>query len=75
VNLLKSISLQQWKRKGNNILITIIQKEAITLIKVKKLIYNKEIASPAALSQCRVILKIKYLHYIKNLFCKFAILN
>jgi hypothetical protein len=51
MNLLKSISLQQWKRKENNILITIIQKEASTLIKVKKLVFYKEIASILLLSQ------------------------
>jgi hypothetical protein len=36
VNLLRSISLQQWKRKGNNILITMIQKEVSTVLKAQK---------------------------------------
>jgi hypothetical protein len=35
------------EKKGNTILITIIQKETSTLIKVKKLIYNREITSIA----------------------------
>ena len=39
------------EKKRNNILITMIQKEANTLIKVKKLIYYQEIASIVPLSQ------------------------
>jgi hypothetical protein len=39
------------EKKSDNILITIIQKEASTLIKVKKLVFYKEIASIVPLSQ------------------------